>query len=168
MATTASESKTPTTFTAEQLLLRLLDLIRSTKSASELTVERVSAAMQQPALTFGPGHFGYGGRLTPEWGFGLEIKKAGSADARLDFEFINAAAESDIAATDICTVDFERFASELTAAGFTRETVWGEHGRVSYYSFERQDMSIAVDTRGEASFPPEKVTHECVRLVTVK
>lgn len=168
MATSASESATPATFTAEQLLLRLLDLIKSTRSTSELTIERLSVAMQQPALTFGPGHFGYGGRLTPEWGFGLEVKRAGSPDARLDFEFINATPESDMAATDICQVDFERFASELTAAGFTRETVWGEHGRVSYYGFDRPDMNITVDTRGEASVPPEKVSHQCVRLVTVQ
>lgn len=168
MASTVSETPVTATFTAEQLLLRLLDLIKSTNSADELTMERVSAAMQQPALTFGPGHFGYGDRLTPEWGFGLEVNKAGAPESFLDLNFIDTTPEKRAGATDICKIDFDQFASELAAAGFIRETVWGEHGRVSYYHFSRPSLSIRVVTIGEDSTPLDKITHDCVRRVTVR
>jgi hypothetical protein len=168
MASTASDAAAPATFTAEQLLLGLLDLIKATHSASELTVERVSAAMKQPARTFGPGHFGYGGTLTPEWGYGLEVKKAGAPGARLDLDFIDITPGKKALATAICKVDFERFSSELQHAGFSREAVRGEHGRIIYNRFDRPDLSIKVDTLPENNIPSGAAAHPCVRLVTVQ
>lgn len=167
MASTASDAAAPATFTAKQLLLGLLDLIKATRSASELTVEGVSAAMKQPAQTFGPGHFGYGGTLTPEWGYGLEVKKAGSARTRLDLDFIDTTSNQSAAASGICQIDFDRFASDLQAQGFVRETVRGEHGRVAYEQFQRDSMSVIVDRIGEASTSPQEIAHACVRHVTV-
>jgi hypothetical protein len=168
MASTASDAATPSALSADQLLLRLLDLIKDTTSTRELTLERVSQAMQAPAQRFGPGHFGYGGTLTPEWSYGLEIKKAGAADARLDLNFIDTTADRKANASSICQVDFDQFASGLQAAGFKRETIRGEHGRVIHDRFDRPDLTIKVDTMAEDSTPSGKPAHACVRLVTVQ
>lgn len=168
MAPTANDASAPAPLTAEQLLLGLLDLIKTTRSASELTIERVSAAMKQPALTFGSGHFGYGGKLTPEWGYGFEVKKAGAPGTRLDLNFIDITPGKKASATALCKIDFERFSSELQSAGFTREAVRGEHGRIIYNRFDRPELSVKVDTVLEDSSPSGAKAHPCVRLVTVQ
>jgi len=168
MTTPVSETSPPSPLNAEQLLLRLLDLIKATTSTRELTAERVSAAMQAPAQSFGPGHFGYGGALTPEWGYGLEVKQAGAADARLDLNFIDTSSDRKASASQICQVDFSRFASALDAAGFKRETVRGEHGRVIHERFDRPQLSIKVDTMPENPNALGDASRACVRLVTVQ
>ncbi|HDS1148482.1 TPA: hypothetical protein QDZ88_003011 [Stenotrophomonas maltophilia] len=167
MAPSVSET-TPPSLDAGQLLLRLLDLIKTTTSTRDLTAERLSAAMQAPAQTFGPGHFGYGGTLTPEWGYGLELKRAGAADARLDLNFIDTSAGRKASAAAICQIDFNHFASALDAAGFKRQTVRGEHGRVIHERFNRPQLSIKVDTMPENPNATGDATHACVRLVTVQ
>ncbi len=167
MAPSVSET-TPPSLDAGQLLLRLLDLIKTTTSTRDLTAERLSAAMQAPAQTFGPGHFGYGGTLTPEWGYGLELKRAGAADARLDLNFIDTSAGRKASAAAICQIDVNHFASALDAAGFKRQTVRGEHGRVIHERFNRPQLSIKVDTMPENPNATGDATHACVRLVTVQ
>ncbi|MBN5142666.1 hypothetical protein JY471_09015 [Stenotrophomonas maltophilia] len=168
MAPAVSETTSPSPLNAEQLLLRLLDLIKATTSTRELTAELLSAAMQAPAQVFGPGHFGYGGTLTPEWGYGLEVQRAGTADARLDLNFMDTSSDRKASAAAICQVDFNHFASALDAAGFKRETVRGEHGRVIYDRFDRPQLSIKVDTMPENPHALGDATHACVRLVTVQ
>ncbi|HBG89766.1 MAG TPA: hypothetical protein DDX20_06335 [Stenotrophomonas sp.] len=168
MAPTTSQITPAAPLDAEQLLVRLLDLIQATSSASELTVERVSAAMRESARTFAPGHFGYGGALTPEWSYGLEVKHAGTADARLDLNFIDTSPRQKAPATAICHMDFDRFASALDAAGFTRQTVRGEHGRTIYDRFDRSQLSIKVDTIPEHPEATGEALHACIRLVTVQ
>lgn len=168
MASTAADAATSPAPSADQLLLRLIELVKSTTSTRELTEERVSQAMQAPVQRFGPDHFGYGGALTPEWGYGLEIKKAGAAGARLDLNFIDTTASGKAAATAICQVDFDQFASSLQAAGFKRETIRGEHGRVIYERFSRPQLSIKVDTMPEIPSALGDAMHACVRLVTVQ
>lgn len=165
---TGSESVPTEPPDAGQLLLRLLDLIQATTSASDLTLERVSAALREPARIFTPGHFGYGGALTPEWSYGLEVKQAGTQDARLDLNFIDTGPQQKASATAICQVDFNRFAMALHAAGFARETVRGEHGRTIYHRFERAQLSIKVDTIPEHSAANGQAVQDCVRLVSVQ
>ena len=163
-----SESVPTASLGAEQLLLHLLELIQATTSASDLTLERVSAALREPARTFAPGHFGYGGALTSEWSYGLEVKQAGTPDARLDLNFIDTGPQQKAQATAICHVDFNRFATALHAAGFARETVRGEHGRTIYHRFERAQLSIKVDTVPEHAAANDQTVHDCVRLVSVQ
>ena len=61
-----------------------------------------------------------------------------------------------------------KVASALDAAGFKRETVRGEHGRVIYDRFDRPQLSIKVDTMPENPNAIGDATHACVRLVTVQ
>lgn len=165
---TGSDSLPDAPLDAEQLLLRLMDLIQTATTASDLTLERVSAALREPARTFAPGHFGYGGALTSEWSYGLEVKQAGTPGARLDLNFIDTRPQRSSPATAICQVDFNRFASALHAAGFNQETVRGEHGRTIYHRFERAQLSIKVDTVPENSAANGQAVHDCVRLVSVQ
>ncbi len=168
-AVAAASDNLPTTpLGAGQLLLRLLELIQTTTSGSDLTLERVSAALREPARTFAPGHFGYGGALTSEWSYGLEVKQAGTPDARLDLNFIDTGPQQKAQATAICQVDFNQFATALHAAGFARETVRGEHGRTIYHRFERAQLSIKVDTVPEHAAANGQAVHDCVRLVSVQ
>lgn len=155
-------------FTAEQLLLGVLELIKNLDKADQLTLGRLSEAMRQPARAFGPGHAGYGGRLTDHWSFALELKRAETKRARLDLDFIDTTPEQSSVATDICALDFIRFASALKAAGFMQTTIYGEHGRIAYEMFARQDLGVVVDTAGEASTTSILTAHRCVRHVTVQ
>lgn len=160
-----SQSQNPA---AEFLLLRLIDLIKQSKSVQDLTPDRVSAVMQQPVTFFTQDRFGYRGTLTSDWDYTLEIEDNKSNGARLDLEFIDATPGRSASATEICHVDFDEFSSHLERIGFTRTTVHGEHGRVAYDRFDRPELSILVSSIGEARLPPEKARHRCVRLVTVQ
>lgn len=153
---------------AEFLLLRLIDLIKQSKSAKDFTPDRVAAVMQRPVTFFAPDHFGYGGKLTSEWSYAFEIRDINSQNPRLDLDFIDTSPSRSSAATAICQVDFARFASALEQGGFARTTIYGEHGIVVYDRFDRPDLSIKVSSIGEAVSPPEKARHSCVQLVTIQ
>lgn len=161
----SSQAENPS---AEFLLLRLADLIKQSRSAQDLTPDRVAAVMQRPVRFFAPDHFGYGGTLTPEWGYAFEVRGINAPNPRLDLDFIDTSPERSAAATDICRVDFDQFVSALVQDGFTRTTIFGEHGIVVYDRFDRPDLSIKVSSIGEASLPPEKPRRSCVQLVTVQ
>lgn len=160
-----TQSQSPT---AELLLLRLIDLIKQSKSVRDLTPDRVSAVMQQPVTFFTPDRFGYRGPLTADWRFTLDVRTVNSVTERLDLDFIDRTANRSATATEICQIDFDRFASEMAKAGFSRTTINGEHGTVVYDRFDRPNLSIKVSTRGEAPDPLEKAQHSCVQLVTVQ
>lgn len=162
---TASQSQNPT---AEFLLLRLIDLIKQSKSVHDLTPDAVSAVMQQPVTFFTPDRFGYRGLLTADWRFTLDVKTVKSVTERLDLDFIDRTPNRSAPATEICQIDFDRFAAEMAKAGFSRTTINGEHGIVVYDRFDRPNLSIKVSTRGEAAEPPQKAQHSCVQLVTVQ
>ncbi len=124
--------------------------------------------MQRPVTFFAPDHFGYGGKLTPEWSYAFEIRGVNSPNPRLDLDFIDTSPTRSAAATDICQVDFDQFVSALMQDGFNRTSIFGEHGIVVYDRFDRPDLSIKVSSINEASLPPEKAAHSCVQLVTVQ
>lgn len=154
--------------TAELLLARLVDLIKQSRSIQDFTPERVSAAMQQPVTYFTPDRFGYRGLLTRDWRFTLDVRTADTVTERLDLDFIDRTPNRSASATDICQIDFDRFASEMANAGFSRTTINGEHGIVVYDRFDRSDLSIKVSSIGAAPFPPEGALDICVQLVTIQ
>lgn len=156
------------TWNAERLLLGLLDLIKKSNSIKDFSPQRVSEYLNEPVITFAPGHFGYGGKLTADWGFSFELKHTYTDRARLDLDFIDTTPEHSATATDICQVDFDRISSELERAGFSRSTTYGEHGRIIDDRFDRPGMNIKVVTMGEAPKPPEKARHICVLAITVQ
>lgn len=158
-----AQDSPPVTFSSEQLLTRLLNLIRTTKSISALTIEQFSTAMKQPARSFGPGKSGFSGNLTASWGFALVLRNAGETRARLDFEFLDGSPRRDSYATEICSADVDYVASELEALGFKRGTVYGEHGSVIHDRFYRPGLSIEMDSiREPHSASSDRTPRSCV------
>ena len=124
--------------------------------------------MQQPVTYFTPDRFGYRGPLTRDWRFTLDVRTADTVTERLDLDFIDRTPNRSASAADICQIDFDRFASEMANAGFSRTTINGEHGIVVYDRFDRPDLSIKVSSIGAAPSPPEGILHICVQLVTIQ
>ena len=149
---------------AEQSLLRLLELIRGSRSIDGITADRLQ---QTFGVTFDAeaGVLGFGERLTRDWGSSFEFDPADGG--RFEFAFMPEPAGSYPPMGEICRLDFDRFAAELQAMGFRRETYRGEHNRVIHDRFERAGLTVTVYTRGEADEPPAKITHACVLRVLV-
>ena len=157
-APVAASTATPD---ARSLLQSLLDLIVATPRVQDVTPDRLGAAMHQTVQSWGPSHYGFGGTLTGEWRYALEVDQASMHGPRLDFSFVPATAGTTPVATDICAYDFDAVAALLTASGFRHETRRGEHDRVIDDRFLRDGQTVTVLTRGESDVA-DKATHRCV------
>lgn len=162
---TASQAFSPR-LDAEQSLLRLLDLIRDSKTIQDITAERLQQTFGV-AFAADSGRLGFGERLTKDWWSSFELDPASTYGARFEFSFRPDPPGTYPPLSDICAIDFDRFAAELVKQGFTRETYRGEHNRVIHDLFQRAGLTVTVYTRGEADNPPDKITHACVQMVLV-
>lgn len=159
-ATAAASTATPD---ARSLLQAALDLVVDTRRVADITPERLGAAMDARVQTFGPAtHYGFGGPLTREWAYSVEVDQASMHGPRMSLSFVPVAAGTYPAATDICALDFDAVASRLKAAGFRHETTRGEHDRIVDEKFHRDGQTVTVLTQGEAAAPDAKVRHACV------
>jgi hypothetical protein len=155
-------------FGAEAALLKLLELIRGSKSIEDFTSERVSEVMGLQMNFDGPDRFGAGETLTQDWTYGFYVDRTGMDGPVFIFSFKPRGSRKDPPATAICQLDFDRFAREMEGMGFSQETIYGEHGRLINHRFYRPGFYIEVITEGEASDPVEKITHACVTIVVIK
>lgn len=162
---TASQAFSPR-LDAEQSLLRLLDLIRDIKTIQDIDAERLQKTFGV-AFAADSGRLGFGERLTGDWWSSFEFDPANSYGPRFEFTFRPDPPGTYPPLSDVCKVDFDRFAAELTKMGFSRETYRAEHNRVIHDLFQRPGLSVTVYTRGEADNPPEKISHACVLMVLV-
>lgn len=162
---TASQVSSPR-LDAEQSLLRLLELIRGSKTVQDITVDRLQQTFGVE-FTTASGRSGFGERLTHDWWSSIELDPSHPYGARVEFSFRPDQAGTYPPFTDICKIDFDRFASELQTMGFSRETYRAEHNRVIHDLFQREGLTVTVYTRGEADSPPEKITHACVQMVLI-
>lgn len=165
---------------AEQVLTKLLGLIRNSKSIKDFTPEYLSKMMGVEFVTYSPGDHQYGEQVTPDWWYTMQMDESVTTQniSRFEFRFSSELGTSPDM-TDICQIDFENFASELESMGFTREPYYdsappappGEerlpHGRLLYWSFYRPELGIQVYPRGEANEPHEKISHNCVQMVLI-
>lgn len=151
---------------AEQSLLRLLELIRGTSTVRDISAERL-------AQTFGvdfiasSGRLAFSERLTRNWSSSFELDPTYAYGPRFGFSFAANPPGTYPPLTEICEVDFNRFAADLQKMGFSRETYRAEHNRVIHELFQRPGLSVTVYTRGEADSPPESITHACVQMVSI-
>ena len=113
------------------------------------------------------GRLGFGERITRDWWTAMELDPASANGPRFEFSFRPDDPAAYPSASAICAFDFDRFAAALTAAGFRRETYRGEHGRVIHDTFERDALTVTVQTRGENDDSPDKIAHACVKTVLV-
>jgi len=162
---TASQAFSPR-LDAEQSLLRLLEMIRGSKTVQDITADRLQQTFGVE-FTVASGRSGFGERLTRDWWSSIELDPDHPYGARVEFSFRPDQAGTYPPLTDICKVDFDRFAAELQKMGFSRETYRAEHNRVIHDLFQRDGLSVTVYTRGEADNPPEKITHACVQMVLI-
>ncbi|GAB3389711.1 hypothetical protein [Lysobacter fragariae] len=153
---------------ADRALLRLVDLLRSTRSVRDFTAKHLSDAMGVPFKTIGPGHWGFGEQLTPDWWYGMEMNETTSTgQPRFDFSF-NSAPGTSPAMTSICDVDFAAFSSALQAAGFVSTPYHAEHGRLASHEFNRPGMRVEAYPEGEHTWSEEKGSgRSCVKMVLV-
>jgi hypothetical protein len=162
---TASQTYSPR-LDAEQSLLRLLELIRGSKTVQDITAERLQRTFGVE-FTVDSGRSGFGERLNRDWWSSLELDPTHPYGARFEFSFRPDPPGTYPPLTEICKIDFDRFAAELQTMGFSRETYRAEHNRVIHDLFQREGLSVTVYTRGEADSPPEKITHDCVQMVLI-
>ncbi|MCC4595817.1 hypothetical protein NRY95_01415 [Xanthomonas campestris pv. phormiicola] len=167
--------------TAEQMLTRLLALIRTSKSVAEFTPQRLSEVMgvEVEYSEKGVERYGFGEKVSPEWTHGFEVN-TGKPYPRLDFGFnpIVRGASPDM--QDICRLDFDQFASQLEAMGFTRQHNFDSppqpppgqpslpNGRLLYDYFDRPGMHVEVYPEGERVWTPGAGSgRSCVKMVIV-
>lgn len=162
---TASQTFSPR-LDAGQSLLRLLELIRGSKTIADITPARLQSTFGVD-FTVESGRPGFGERLTGDWWSSFELDPDNAYGARFEFSFRPNQAGSYPPFTGICQIDFDRFSDELKAMGFSRETYRAEHNRVIHDLFQRDGLTVTVYTRGEADSPPEKITHACVQMVLI-
>ena len=155
--------------TAEQGLLRLLELIRSSKSTQDFTPERLNEVMgvRIEYARDGTDRYGAGEQLTEQWSYGFSVEKTAVRGTRFEFSFNENPPGSSPPMTDICQIDFDRFTAELEAIGFTRQRSYGPHGSFKNDFFDRPEMRVSVYPDGEADEPIEKISHWCVKTVLI-
>ncbi len=152
---------------SEQALLRLLTLIRDSKTIQDFTPARIADGMGIPMQAASEGRSGFGEQLTTDWWSAIELDPNNTYGPRFEFSFRPTASGTYPAMTGICQVDFEHFSKELQAMGFKHGTYRGEHNRIIHENFERDGLTIKVYTRGEADTPVESVSHACVSMVLI-
>lgn len=151
---------------AEHALQNLLTLLRGAHRVEDIDAAALERAFGVPFTAY-EGRLGFGERITRDWWTAIELDPKGPNGPRFEFSFRPDDPAAYPSASDLCALDFERFAGELVAAGFRRETYRGEHGRVINDSFERDALKVTVQTRGENDDSPEKIAHACVKTVLV-
>ena len=155
--------------TAEQGLLRLLELIRTSKGTQDFTPERLNEVMgvRIEYARDGADRYGAGEQLTEQWSYGFSVEKTAARGTRFEFSFNENPPGSSPPMTDICQIDFDRFTSELETMGFMRQHNYAEHGRLMSDWFDRPGMRVEVYPRGEANEPLEKISHNCVKTIFI-
>ncbi|UYK88745.1 hypothetical protein [Xanthomonas sacchari] len=164
---------------AEQMLSRLLTLIRTSRSVADFTPERLHEVMgvEMDYARDGSGRYGFGEKVSRDWVHGFEVDPR-TKNHGFEFSFDPATRGSSPDMTSICQMDFDRFTGELEKMGFVREhhfdsppqASFGEklsHGALMYDFFQRPGMWIQVYPNGEANEPIEKISHLCVQMVVI-
>lgn len=153
--------------TAEQLLTRLLELIKSSTSIGDFTFAKVQQALGMPLETYERGKWGLRAQLTADWSYSLTAFEKFTLGPRILLDFVDHS-EAPTPMTDICQVDANSFIAELSQAGFSNMVRYGEHGRLLGNDLARGDLIIEIATVGEAGEPTEKVLHRCIKSIMVR
>ncbi len=153
---------------AEQVLLRLLEVIRGSESIRDFTPEYLSKIMGVEFTIYRPGNYGFGEQLTADWWYGLEVNQySGGQQFVLSFDAEKKKLYPDM--TEICQVDFEYFSTNLEKFGFTRSKDYAEHGRYVGDSFIKSKMRIKIIVGGEKNqLALGDDGHGCVKMIIIR
>lgn len=150
--TTAEPTAAPASadLSATQALERMLDLIRASPRAADMTPDVVQRIVGVPLVQTRPHQFNYGQRLPGDWAFGVEIGQDETGRPRVDL-FIDPIPETPASPTPGCVPDYERVAGELASMGFARHSWYSSHRQWRYDYFHRDGMTVYVYPRTERS-----------------
>lgn len=165
---------------AEQLLRRLLDLIRNSKSIREFTPEYLSRTMGVDFVTYEPGYHAFGEELTSKWGYGMEMRNDITTARIKQFDFsFNSGPGMPPSMSSLCEFDFDQFTAELEAMGFTRSSSYDSppqpppgqpalpHGSWLYDYFDRPGMRVKVIPQWILVPTLKKGGRHCVKTVLI-
>lgn len=153
--------------TAEQALVRLLELIRTTHKVKDFTPEKLTEVFGLEVWRDGPERYGLGEQATRDWWYSGQVYEVPGEGTKFRFDFYPVVPGANPDMTEVCQLDSDQFGAGLEAMGFSKTPSYGEHGRHLGHIFDRQGMRIDVRTRGEANDPLEKIAHKCVEMVTI-
>lgn len=176
----AETTSISSTLNAEQILRQLLNVIRDSENAREITSESLGAKLGVEFVTQEPGYHVFGEELTPEWAYGMELYDHVTPVRSHRFLFsFNSDPGAAPSMADICRPDFKQFTAELEAMGFTRTGHYDSppqpppgapqlpNGSWMYDHFDRPGMHIEVYPQPVKSSPPEQAGHECIRMILI-
>lgn len=154
---------------AEQMLTRLLELIRTSARLEDFTVERLSRTMGVPVQRASDQsqRYGYGEALDAQWNQNFEVDPQRTIGARFNFSFDPIAPDANPPLAELCRLDYPRFTAALEEMGFKRTPYRGEHGRFINDNFDRPGMRVAVYPQGEVSASGQSTGRVCVKRVQV-
>jgi hypothetical protein len=150
--------------TAEQLLTRLLELIKDSASAADFTLTQVGESLGVPLQTYAPGRWGARARLTPDWSYALLATEQFALGPRVLLDFFDQQHATPSPMTEICQIDASSFITELSHAGFSNTVKYGEHDRLLGNYLTRGDLNVELSIRGESD---TEVDHRCIQSVLV-
>lgn len=151
---------------AEQLLVGLVDLIKNSRSAADITPALVSERLHRALSETDPGAYRSVARLTSDWIAAIVVDQEGPEPC-MELVFYDNNGRAEPAMTEICGYDAAQLSADLTAAGFVEEPTYGMHGGVIGRDYLRGELRVTVAIRGEADTPQAKVIHSCIQLVQV-
>ena len=161
----------PPQMTPEQALLRLVELIRTSRRLGDFTPEKVGQVMGVGVKPSGssPGDYSFYERASNDWMYGFDFNHS---YRRFVFSFDPIDSQAHPSMKDICTYDFDKFSGSLVEMGFSRTPIYGEHGRLMNYSFDRFNndnggMRVEVYPRGEANVSSETIRHDCIQMIYI-
>ncbi len=152
--------------TAEQISRRILSLINSLHTRADLTPAAVENIVSVKVDTSPKNHneWGFSGKLTDVWSYDFDTV-GDAADAhpyRLEFIFRDQPRGNATDMTAVCGLDFDEYTRILTGAGFKSSPYHGEHGRLIYWEFLRDAVSVKISIRGESD---ARTDHLCVSML---
>jgi hypothetical protein len=168
MTTPVKSDPAQSIITAKEALQRLLGLLRESKSIKDFTPDFIGKGMGVNVTVVDQDTYGYGAKLSKDWGWGISRQNSRVTGPRIDFGF-SSDPGSNPEATEICDIDYIKFTSELEAIGFSRKENRGEHGAIVSENFDRPNLHVQVLAQAEHSQTQDGVANRsCVKTVIIQ
>lgn len=154
--------------TAKEALQRLLGLLGKSNSINDFTPGFIGNGMGVKVTIVDQDTYGYGARLSKDWGWGISRQNSRATGPRIDFGF-SSHPGTDPEATEICEIDYIEFTSALEAAGFARKENRGEHGILVSEYFDRPHLHVQVLAQAEHRQTQDGIRNRsCVKTVVIQ
>ncbi len=162
--TSTSQPETPH-LTAEQATLTALRFIGSLRTEADLNPERFKEVTGVQLRSFPelPENFQLAGQLTNVWGYGFEIRAYPQPTFEFGFYKVPELWNQYPPMTDTCTVDLQRFQTEMLKMGFVH--AYDKRVNIMNRVFKKGAWYVSVGYVGESEQNPD---HLCINRVFVE